>query len=281
VRAIDVRHLGRERVICCWQVGDTLVDPGPTSCVDTLLAELDGWVPKALLLTHIHLDHAGASGTLARLWPSLEVYVHERGAPHMIDPEKLLASATRLYGDEMDTLWGAFEPVPEDRLHALTGGEQLVIGDREFAVAYTPGHASHHVSYLSDGVAFVGDVGGVRIAPEAPPIPPTPPPDIDIEQWKASLELIASWRPDALAYTHFGSTERVDEQLTLVAQRLDLWAAVARDAEFEEYRKAVLAELEQATSDEVFRSYMQAVPLDQSYAGLRRYWKKRAEREAA
>jgi glyoxylase-like metal-dependent hydrolase (beta-lactamase superfamily II) len=281
VRAIDVRHLGRERVICCWQVGDTLVDPGPTSCVDTLLAELDGWVPKALLLTHIHLDHAGASGTLARLWPSLEVYVHERGAPHMIDPEKLLASATRLYGDEMDTLWGAFEPVPEDRLHALTGGEQLAIGDREFAVAYTPGHASHHVSYLSDGVAFVGDVGGVRIAPEAPPIPPTPPPDIDIEQWKASLELIASWRPDALAYTHFGSTERVDEQLTLVAQRLDLWAAVARDAEFEEYRKAVLAELEQATSDEVFRSYMQAVPLDQSYAGLRRYWKKRAEREAA
>lgn len=274
MRAIDCRQLGRERVICCWQVGDVLIDPGPSSCLETVLEALDGQRPRALLLTHIHLDHAGASGSMARLWPELEVYVHERGARHMADPERLIASATRLYGDDMERLWGAFEPVPQDRLRVLTGGEQVAVGADTFEVAYTPGHASHHVSYLHQGTAFVGDVGGVRITPEAPPIPPTPPPDIDLPAWHRSLELIAGWRPERLAYTHFGCSEDVEHQLSEIGRRLDRWAAIARDQEFEDYEQEVRAELAGASADGVIAAYMQAVPLDQSYAGLRRYWDK-------
>ena len=275
MRPIDCRQLGRERVICCWQVGEVLVDPGPTSCVENVLAALDGWVPEALLLTHIHLDHAGASGTLARLWPDVQVYVHERGARHMLDPERLLASATRLYGDEMDRLWGAFEPVPADRLHSLQGGERLEIGGGAFEVAYTPGHAWHHVSYLHDGTAFVGDVGGVRITPDAPAIPPTPPPDIDLEAWHQSLDTIAAWRPERLAYTHFGSSVDVEGQLNDMHRRLDTWADLARTHPFDDYVQAVRAELVEASSDDTMAAYMLAVPLDQSFAGLRRYWEKR------
>src|SRR3984885_10730403 len=178
MRLIDVMHLGIPRVIGAWVVDGVLIDPGPTSCLDTLLSALGDERPRALLLTHIHLDHAGASGSLVARWPELEVYVHERGARHMADPSRLLDSARRLYGDDMDRLWGDFVAVPEANLHILTGGETLPGG---FEVAYTPGHASHHVSYLHEGTAFVGDVGGIRIVPGAPVVPPTPPPDIDVE----------------------------------------------------------------------------------------------------
>lgn len=283
MRPIDGRHLGRERVICCWEVGDVLVDPGPTSCLDALLEALEGRRPAALLLTHIHLDHAGASGTLAARWPDLEVYVHERGARHMSNPEKLLASATRLYGEDMDRLWGTFEPVPQDRLRPLVGGETITIGADTFEVAYAPGHASHHVAYRhrGSGTAFVGDVGGVRIVPEGPVIPPTPPPDIDLPAWHRSLELIADWKPDRLAFTHFGSSDAVEDQLGQVARRLDAWAAAVRDGDEDAYRRAVEADLAAVSPEsDTFHSYMQAVPLDQSYAGLRRYWDKYAESHA-
>src|SRR5437762_12535374 len=125
MRAIDVNHLGRPKVICCWQVGDVLVDPGPQSCEETLVAALDGERPRALLLTHIHFDHAGASGALVRRWPDLPVYVHDRGAPHMADPSRLVASAARLYGGEdgLRRTWGEVVPVPEDHLRVLHGGE--------------------------------------------------------------------------------------------------------------------------------------------------------------
>jgi glyoxylase-like metal-dependent hydrolase (beta-lactamase superfamily II) len=283
LRAIDVRHLGRERVICCWQVGEVLVDPGPTSCLPTLLEALDGQRPRALLLTHIHLDHAGASGSLVRRWPDLEVYVHERGAPHMAEPERLLASAKRLYGEDMDRLWGDFEAVPQDRIRVLSGGEGLTAGGEEFEVAYTPGHASHHVSYRhpATGTAFVGDVGGVRITPAAPAIPPTPPPDIDLEAWHRSLETILAWKPERLAYTHFGSSEDVEDQVEQVSRRLDAWAEVVRQGGPPEYEAAVRADLAAvAGEEEEFRSYMQAVPLDQSYAGLKRYWDKYSQQRA-
>jgi glyoxylase-like metal-dependent hydrolase (beta-lactamase superfamily II) len=180
MRLIDVRHRGRPRVIGCWVVDDLLIDPGPTSCLDTLLAGLDGLTPRALLLTHIHLDHAGVSGSLVERWPELQVFVHERGAPHLIDPARLLESARRLYGENMDPWWGEVVPVPEANLRVLGGGERII--DGTFEVAYTPGHASHHVAYLHEGTAFVGDVGGVRIDPDSLTIPPTPPPDIDIER---------------------------------------------------------------------------------------------------
>ena len=163
MRVIDVMHLGRPHVIGCWEVDGALVDPGPESSLQTVLDALGDEQPRALLLTHIHLDHAAATGALVRRWPDLEVYVHERGAPHLIDPSKLLASAERLYGDQMSRLWGEIVPVPEANVKVLGGGE-TVLGMR---VAYTPGHASHHVCYLHEdsGTAFVGDVAACRIPP--------------------------------------------------------------------------------------------------------------------
>jgi glyoxylase-like metal-dependent hydrolase (beta-lactamase superfamily II) len=277
MRAIDVMHLGHDRVICCWQVGDVLIDPGPTSTLPTLLAALGDERPRALYLTHIHLDHAGAAGALVRRWPDLEVHVHERGAPHMIDPSKLMESATRLYGDDMDRLWGEMVPVPEANVHVLKGGEELEGG---FEVAYTPGHASHHVSYFhgESGTAFVGDVGGVRIPPAALVLPPTPPPDIDVEAWHASIDTVAAWRPRRLAMTHFGAGEDPSAQLAEVGRRLDAWAQLARDRDEAGFIEAVTEEIERAADPETGAAFVQAAPPEQLYAGLGRYWRKRAER---
>jgi glyoxylase-like metal-dependent hydrolase (beta-lactamase superfamily II) len=274
MRAIDVMHLGRDRVICCWQVGDVLIDPGPTSTLPTLLAALGDERPRALYLTHIHLDHAGASGALVRRWPDLEVHVHERGARHMIDPSKLMESATRLYGDDMDRLWGEMVPVPEANIHVLSGGEELEGG---FEVAYTPGHASHHVSYFhgESGTAFVGDVGGVRIPPAPLVLPPTPPPDIDLEAWHASIDTVAAWHPRRLAMTHFGAGEDPPVQLAEVGRRLDAWAQLARDRDEAGFIEAVTEEIDRAADPETAAAFVQAAPPDQLYAGLARYWSKR------
>ncbi len=233
MRLIDVKHLGRPRVIGCWEVDGALVDPGPESSMDTLLEALGDEQPRALLLTHIHLDHAAATGALVRRWPDLEVYVHERGAPHLIDPSKLLASAERLYGDEMERLWGEIVPVPEANVKALTGGEN-VLGMR---VAYTPGHASHHVCYLHEetGTAFVGDVAAVRIPPSDMIIPPTPPPDIDVEAWIDSIAIVESWRPERLALTHFGQVDEPIGHLEVVRERLHEEAELARALSEQEY----------------------------------------------
>lgn len=281
MRAVDTLHLGRRRWICCWQVGEVLIDPGPTLSVEHVLdelSELSGWRPRAILLTHIHFDHAGATGTLVRRFPEIEVYVHERGAPHMQNPERLWASASQLYGEQnMLALWGEFVPVPAERLHVLHGGETLAFGSDTFEVAYTPGHAKHHVSYLHEGTAFVGDVGGVRIEPGAPVLPPTPPPDIDIEAWKRSLELIRAWRPDHLAITHFGAYDEPERQLEELGERLDRWAVSARDSDREAWIAGVRDELAAVVDAEVFGSFIAAVPLDQSHAGLRRYWERHAQ----
>lgn len=254
-----------------------LIDPGPTSSVGNVLAAFGDWRPRAILLTHIHLDHATATGTLARLYPDLQVYVHERGAPHMLDPSRLWASASRLYGEEnMDWMWGRFEPVPQDRLHVLSGGERLQIGADVFEVAYTPGHAKHHVSYLHEGTAFVGDTGGVRIEPGLPALPPTPPPDIDIEAWHSSIELISAWQPERLGITHFGLVEDAAAQLAELGERLDRWAATARDQDRDRWVATVEEELRAVAPPAAFAAFMQTIPFDQSYAGLRRYWDKRA-----
>ncbi|HVD87112.1 MAG TPA: MBL fold metallo-hydrolase, partial [Solirubrobacterales bacterium] len=218
MRVIDVEHLGRPHVIGCWEVDGALVDPGPESSLPTLLEKLGEERPRALLLTHIHLDHAAATGALVERWPDLEVFVHERGAPHLIDPSKLLASAERLYGDQMEHLWGRILPVPEANVRSLAGGE-TVLGMR---VAYTPGHASHHVCYLHEetGTAFVGDVAAVRIPPTDLVLPPTPPPDIDIELWEKSIGIVEGWEPERLALTHFGLVEEPAEHLEAVRTRL-------------------------------------------------------------
>lgn len=268
-------HLGRARVIGCWQVEDVLIDPGPTSCLPTLLEALGDDRPSALLLTHIHFDHAGAAGSLVERWPDLRVYVHERGAKHMADPERLYNSARRLYGDDMERLWGEMLPVPEGNLEVLSGGE--TIRDGAYTVAYTPGHASHHVSYLRDGTAFVGDVGGVRITPESMTIPPTPPPDIDVDAWHESIALVRSWRPQRLAMTHFGSSEDVERQLDALDARLDAWSTLARDAGHDTFVSTVQAEILRDGSDEQAATYEQAAPVEQLFAGYERYWAKKAE----
>ncbi len=274
MRVIDLRHLGLERVIGCWQVGDVLIDPGPASCLETLLAALPE-PPRALLLTHIHLDHAGAAGALVRKWPELEVYVHASGAPHLIDPSRLLESARRLYGDDLERLWGEVAPVPEANLRILSGGERL-LGDR-FEVAYTPGHASHHVSFLHERTAFVGDVGGVRITPETLTIAPTPPPDVDIEAWNASIQQVLRWEPTQIAMTHFGLSDDVEEQLSELAGRLDTWAALVRTEDCETFVEIVEGEIERGSTPEHRDAYRQAAPPEQIYAGLKRYWRKRDE----
>ncbi|HKN94013.1 MAG TPA: MBL fold metallo-hydrolase [Thermoleophilaceae bacterium] len=279
-REIDVMHLGRDRVICAHELDGLIIDPGPESCMETLLSALDGQEPRALLLTHIHLDHAGASGALVRKFPGLTVYVHERGAPHLVDPSKLLKSATQLYGDDMDRLWGEVVPVPEENIRALSGGETV----EGLQVEYTPGHASHHVTYFDEdsGDAYVGDTAGVRIPPCDFVMAPTPPPDIDLEKWNASLDLIESRSPQRLRLTHFGAHENVDEHIAQLRVRLAAWGEVAKTADQERYIQVVEAEVRaSAGDDDTAESYFQAVPPDQAYLGLERYWTKKAEREAA
>jgi glyoxylase-like metal-dependent hydrolase (beta-lactamase superfamily II) len=278
-RAIDVMHLGNDRVICAYEVDGVIVDPGPTACVETLLEALGDAEPRALLLTHVHLDHAGAAGTLARRFPELVVYVHERGARHMADPSKLLESATRLYGDDMDRLWGDFEPVPEERLRALRGGETV----EGFRVEATPGHASHHVCYLHGDTrdAYVGDVAGVRIPPGEHTMAPTPPPDIDVEAWLDSQHTVATWSPAALCLTHFGRVTDVEEQLHRLRTSLLGNADAARAEGEEDFVRRLDAELRAATDPERAERFVQAAPPHQLWQGLERYWRKRAEKEPA
>jgi glyoxylase-like metal-dependent hydrolase (beta-lactamase superfamily II) len=269
-RQIDVLHLGNPLVICCFQMDGVIVDPGPESSHRTLVEALDE-PPERILLTHIHLDHAGATGALVRRWPEVEVWVHERGAPHLVDPSKLVNSATRLYGDDMQRLWGEIVPVPEGNLRVLSGGEDI----DGWLVEYTPGHASHHVSYLHQrsGTAFVGDVGGVRID-GGPLIPPTPPPDIDIELWHQSLEVIAAWQPERLAITHFGASDKPLEHVADMHQTLDRWAALARETDGESYARAMIDEMERAPDATATQAFLQAMPPDTLWPGLHRYWAK-------
>jgi glyoxylase-like metal-dependent hydrolase (beta-lactamase superfamily II) len=284
MRVIDVMHLGRPHVIGCWEVEGALVDPGPESSVQSVIDAIGGEEPRAIVLTHIHLDHAAATGALVRKWPDLEVYVHEKGAPHLIDPSKLLASAERLYGDEMERLWGEIVPVPEANVHALSGGE-TILGMR---VAYTPGHASHHVCYLHEdsGTAFVGDVAACRIPPSQLVLPPTPPPDIDVEAWERSLDLVAGWEPEQLGLTHFGAVEEdVPGHIEAVRQRLREEAELARKMEADEYdtdlQRRLRAQLaEEGHGEETVAELLQAVPTAYQWRGLDRYWRKRAERVA-
>ncbi|MHB1539117.1 MAG: MBL fold metallo-hydrolase [Solirubrobacteraceae bacterium] len=268
MRLIDLEHLGNERVIGSWLVDDVLVDPGPQTCIQTLLDGLGGAPLRAIALTHIHLDHAGATGSLLRLMPHLEVWVHERGAPHLADPERLLRSAARLYGDDMERLWGEVLPVPVERIRSLVGGERL----HGFSVAYTPGHAYHHVSYLHEesAVAFCGDTAGVRILPSTPVVAPTPPPEIDPPAWRQSLERIEAWRPSAIAPTHFGRYEDVETHLRQMRESLAASERLARAGD----EAAYLEGLSERFGEQAGAAFSQAMPPGQSYAGIRRYIEK-------
>jgi glyoxylase-like metal-dependent hydrolase (beta-lactamase superfamily II) len=269
---IDLLHLGRPQVIGAWRVGEVIVDPGPASCLDRLLPALERAPPSVLALTHIHLDHAGASGSLVRRFPDVEVWVHERGAPHLIDPGRLLDSATRLYGEDMGRLWGEVLAVPAERIRVLRGGESL----GPFRVAYTPGHASHHVSYLHEpsGRAFTGDVTGVRIGGAAV-LAPTPPPDIDLGAWRASLDLIEDWGPRSLAVTHFGSYGEVADHLAGLREQLERAQEMAGDLNEAAFAATIRARVAASTTAETAQAYEQAMPPEQSFHGLRRYLRRR------
>jgi glyoxylase-like metal-dependent hydrolase (beta-lactamase superfamily II) len=272
---VDVMHLGNDRVIGANELdGGIVIDPGPASCVETLLAGLRE-EPRVLLLTHIHLDHAGASGVLARRFPKLRVYVHEVGAPHLVDPSKLLVSAERLYGDEMDRLWGEVAPVPSEQVVVL-GGNETVEGMR---VAHTPGHAGHHVCYFDEdaGEAYVGDVAGARVPPDGPTTAPTPPPEIDLEAWKRSLELVEAWGAKRLHLTHFGPRP-AGEQIESMREALANAEARSRDGDRESFLAAFEADLGGASPDVRERTRQATVP-EHLWLGLERYWRKQRERE--
>jgi glyoxylase-like metal-dependent hydrolase (beta-lactamase superfamily II) len=274
LRIVDVEHLGRKRAIGCWLVDGFIIDPGPQVCEETLVAGLGDVVPTAIVLTHIHLDHAAATGSLVRRWPGTPVFVHERGAKHVVDPSRLLASASQLYPD-MDTRWGSILPVPAEQVHPIADGDRILDSLR---VRYTPGHASHHVCFLHEatGTAFVGDMVGVRVAPSAYTLMPTPPPDIDVEAWLASIDAIEDWAPTALALTHFDRFEDVEKQCERARGELRRWAEASRGADADAYLARVEADLADGIEDRALREvYRQACPPDVQFGGLARYWRKR------
>lgn len=254
------------------------MDCGPSTCVDVLEAGLGehGLALedlRHLVLTHIHLDHAGAAGTLVRRNPSLRVHVSAVGAPHLVDPSRLERSARRLYGDEFDRLWGELAPVPQDNV--------AVIGERVLGLEAwpTPGHASHHVAFLdADGLCFSGDAAGARIVPSRYIAPVAPPPDIDLEAWERSLDSIEARDPRALCLPHFGVVEDPAEHLVNMRRRLRIWAQRVRaGATPEEFERSVEEEVAGEADPETIAMYRQAAPFWQSHAGLKRYWEKQSE----
>jgi glyoxylase-like metal-dependent hydrolase (beta-lactamase superfamily II) len=236
--ALDVNWVGRPKSIAAALLESknhrALIDPGPESTLATLREELQsrGLAVSdlnAILLTHIHLDHAGATGKLVRENPKLKVFVHANGARHMADPSKLLASAGRLWGDQLAILFGETLPVPSENLQVLEGGETLTLGSRKLDVAYTPGHASHHVTYFDsdEGVAFIGDTGGIRINNGPYILPATPPPDVDLALWDQSFDTILSRRPSRLFLTHFAWSNDPAAHFAEFRERLHRWLVTA------------------------------------------------------
>jgi glyoxylase-like metal-dependent hydrolase (beta-lactamase superfamily II) len=297
IACVDLRFRGSPRVIATAVVssagGVALVDPGPASCLDTLELGLNAIGMRFhdvthVLLTHVHLDHGGATGTLVRRHPTLKVLVHERGTPHLIDPTRLVRSATRLWGDQMHALWGEVAPVPASNIVTLAVSDRpdrIEIAGRTFDVLYTPGHASHHVSFFdrSSGVAFVGDVAGIRVAGNYVR-PPTPPPDIDVELWIDSASRVEAWDPDTLFLTHFGPSGHVRPHMQSFIENLQVAAEWVReslrepgddDEKARRYADFVDRELRRHLSDAEILPHRVGAPFEVSWLGLARYWRKK------
>lgn len=275
---IDLLHAGNARTIAAYLLesdeGPALFDCGPSTGVDALKAGLAEHGHELrdlrhLLLSHIHLDHAGAAGVLVREHPELQVWVSEVGAPHLVDPSRLERSARRLYGDTFDELWGELAPVPEENVRPCVsetqGGSGRAAGLEVFSA---PGHASHHVVYFDGSTLYAGDAAGVRIQPGRTVLPPTPPPDVDVEAWYRTLEQIERLAPDRLALIHFGVADDVARHLAELRERLDVWVRrVEQGAGEEEFVAAARGDLPDDERDD----YDRAMPFWQSFQGLRRY----------
>ena len=293
---IDIMDLGfmeTEEIIASFLLtgedSAAIVETGPTTCVENLMQGLRdrGVAPEDIeqvFLTHIHLDHSGASGNLAELLPNATFYVHEVGYPHLVDPSTLLKSAARIYGEEnMYEMFGEPQPVPEDRLEELKGGEEIEAAGGLLVAHYTPGHAYHHLAYLEprSGMLFTGDVAGVRLPGQSYVKPPTPPPEVDVEAWKGSIETIRKIAPASLCPTHFGSYEDVERHLSELEQRLEDWMLLVEERMDEERsREDIAEELEAKGDEEMLREgagpeeserYELAANYEMLVAGLMRY----------
>jgi glyoxylase-like metal-dependent hydrolase (beta-lactamase superfamily II) len=271
---LDLMHQGADRVIASYLLetddGLALFDCGPSTCLPRLKAALlergvELGDVRHLLLSHIHLDHAGAAGVLVREHPQLQVHVSEIGAPHLADPSRLETSARRLYGDTFDTLWGELAPVPQENIRIVAA---RVLGLDCFP---TQGHASHHVSYLdTGGTLYAGDAAGVRIHPERTVLPPTPPPDFDLDVWLETIDEIERRRPERLALIHFGVVSEPAAHLDELRRRLVEWVRLVQSGVTQEqFSESVRSDVT-ATADDV-ELYERAMPFWQSYAGLERY----------
>ncbi len=293
---VDLNFLGTPRAIATGVYGSdpgvVLVDPGPGSCIDTLRGLLQAQGIRiadvqAVLLTHIHLDHAGVTGLLVEENPRIRVFVHEKGAPHVVDPSKLINSANQLWGVEgVARLWGRTLPVPAANLHVLGERDRISAGGHAFDVRYTPGHASHHVSYFDEqsGIAWAGDTAGLRFTSQVFTLPPTPPPDIDLEAWRESIATLRAWNPETVFITHFGPYGGVPEHLDHLERSLADVAAMARraldsglpdEAQYEQFKAEVLAYIRDAVPESEMAPLEHVGPLEFNWRGLVRYWRKR------
>lgn len=291
IHTIDLHFLGAEHTIASYllDAGDglTLVETGPYSTYERLEEGITGKgyqveEIKHVLLTHIHLDHAGAAWALAE--KGATIYVHPFGAKHLLDPSRLIGSAKRIYQEKMDELWGAMHPISEDRINAVEHGEMVITGNLNWKAWHTPGHASHHIAWQLDNVIFTGDVAGVRIDGGIV-VPPCPPPDINIEDWQESIQLLRAQRPTDMYLTHYGKVSDVDDHLDQLEKRLLEWAGwmrpyFERGAGVEEvtpvFQEYVKQELEESgVKGEQLLQYEYANPSWMSVAGLLRYWRKK------
>lgn len=299
---VDLLHMGRRSLIGAGVLeldeGVALVDPGPEARLGTLwaaLAEMGYGLTsvRAVLLTHIHLDHAGAVGAIVRAAPDAPVFVHPVGVPHMSDPAHLLTYARRIYGDRMERLWGDVLPVPERALRPVEEGSEVRVGGRRLQVADVPGHAKHHVAYFEPetGVAWIGDAGGLRIE-DGPTVPVTPPPDVDVEAWNRSADRITAWRPERIVTTHFGIHDDPEAHFDRLREGLSDWAARVRrslegdqagsanrgsdDQRAHDFAQHVRAELSSIAPADAVDLYAAASAFEDSWRGLARYWRKAA-----
>lgn len=292
---IDTRFLDYEGVIGCYLLESNgeiaLVETGPTSTADTVLKaiEVAGYDLSTLqkvIVTHIHLDHAGASGYMLQRLPNATLYVHRVGYPHMADPSRLLASAARIYGEKLEHLWGKFVPVPKDRMVSIDDGDAITVGDRYLKVVYTPGHAGHHVALWDEtrGVLVTGDAAGVRLQAIRFVKPPTPPPEINLELWYDSIARMRALKPRLLLLTHYGPAEDAEDHFDQLEGRLRRWGQIVLQGLKDglEHRAIVErvvteseAELHRMGYGEAETRRMElAADYDMCVAGLERYWQR-------